>query len=76
MWTQMILITITSLALSIVISQVFNLIAPEGMPFSLTLEKTMILSVVFLLIGFIGTTIASVQIKKIEPLQAIQQGEI
>ncbi|SOC43845.1 ABC transporter permease [Ureibacillus acetophenoni] len=76
MWTQMIFITITSLALSIAISQGFNLIAPEGMPFSLTIETTMNLSVVFLVIGFIGTTIASLQIKKIEPLQAIQQGEI
>ena len=76
MWTQMFLITITSLALSIAISQGFNTIAPEGMPFSLTIETTLIISGVFLMIGFIGTTIASLQIKKIEPLQAIQQGEM
>ncbi len=76
MWTQMIVITITSLALSIAISQGFNIIAPEGMPFSLTFNTTLILSGVFLVIGFIGTTIASLQIRKIEPLQAIQQGEI
>ena len=76
MWTQMIFITITSLALSIALGQCFNLIAPEGMPYSLSTETTVILSAVFLMIGFIGTTIASLQIKKIEPLQAIQQGEI
>jgi putative ABC transport system permease protein len=76
MWTQMIFITITSLTLSIAISQGFNTIAPEGMPFSLTIETTLILSGVFLVIGFIGSTIASLQIKKIEPLQAIQQGEM
>ncbi|MGX9134901.1 ABC transporter permease [Rummeliibacillus sp. JY-2-4R] len=76
MWTQMIFITITSLALSIALGQGINLIAPEGMPYRLSTETTVILSSVFLMIGFIGTTIASLQIKKIEPLQAIQQGEI
>lgn len=76
MWTQMIVITVTSLSLSISISQGFNLMESVGMPFRLTVETTLILSGVFLVIGFIGTTIASLQIKKIEPLQAIQQGEM
>ncbi|RUL47378.1 MULTISPECIES: ABC transporter permease [Lysinibacillus] len=76
MWTQMMFITLTSLALSIAISQSFNMVAPEGMPFHLSIETTLILSGVFFVIGFIGTTIASLQIKKIEPLQAIQQGEM
>lgn len=74
-WTQMFVITVISLVLSITLSQVFNMLAPEGMPFSLTFETTMQLSLVFLVIGFIGATLSGLQIKKIEPLQAIQQGE-
>ena len=76
MWTQMIFITVISLAISITLSQIFNMIAPEGMPFSLTLETTVTLSLVFIIIGFIGATISGIQIKKVEPLQAIQQGEV
>ncbi|MEH7345558.1 ABC transporter permease [Bacillus sp. JJ1532] len=76
MWTQMILITVTSLAFSITLSQVFNMVAPEGMPFSLTMVTTAQLTLVFLVIGFIGATLSGIQIKKVEPLQAIQQGEI
>ena len=74
-WTQMLVITIMSLVLSIALSQIFNRLAPQGMPFSLTVVTTMQLSVVFLVIGFIGATVSGIQIKKIEPLQAIQQGE-
>lgn len=74
-WTQMFVITVISLILSITLSQVFNMVAPEGMPFSLTFETTMQLSLVFLVIGFIGATLSGLQIKNIEPLQAIQQGE-
>ncbi|QPQ34480.1 ABC transporter permease [Lysinibacillus sp. JNUCC-52] len=75
-WTQMVVITVISLALSIALSQIFNQIAPQGMPFSLSLATTTQLSIVFLIIGFIGATISGVQIKKIQPLQAIQQGEV
>jgi putative ABC transport system permease protein len=46
------------------------------MPFSLTLETSLQLSIVFLMVGFIGATISGIQIKKVEPLQAIQQGEV
>lgn len=74
-WTQMLVITIMSLVLSITLSQVFNRLAPEGLPFSLSVVTTMQLSIVFLVIGFIGATISGIQIKKIQPLQAIQQGE-
>jgi putative ABC transport system permease protein len=76
MWTQMIFITVIALAMSITLSQVVNMIAPEGLPFSLTLETTVQLSIVFLIVGFIGATISGLQIKKVEPLQAIQQGEV
>ncbi|MFJ7734601.1 ABC transporter permease [Lysinibacillus sp. NPDC097231] len=74
-WTQMVIITVISLVLSVTLSQAFNIIAPKGMPFSLTMETTTQLSIVFLIIGFIGATLSGLQIKKIEPLQAIQQGE-
>lgn len=75
MWTQMLVITVIALILSISLSQAFNMIAPEGMPFYLTFETTAQLSIVFLVIGFIGSTLSGIQIRKIEPLQAIQQGE-
>lgn len=76
MWTQMLLITVIALAISIGFSQVFSLIAPEGMPFHLTLATTSQLAIVFIVIGFIGATLSGIQIKKIQPLQAIQQGEM
>lgn len=76
MWTQMLFITIIALGFSVALSQGFNMIAPKGMPFSLTLETTLQLSMVFLMIGFIGATLSGLQIKKVEPLQAIQQGEV
>ncbi|KEZ50252.1 MULTISPECIES: ABC transporter permease [Metabacillus] len=75
MWTQMFFITSIALIMSITLSQVFSMAAPEGMPFHLTFETTAQLSVIFLMIGFIGATLSGIQIKKIEPLQAIQQGE-
>jgi putative ABC transport system permease protein len=52
------------------------MIAPKDMPFSLTLKTIIQISVGFLIIGFIGATISGIQIKKVEPLQAIQQGEV
>lgn len=76
MWTQMVFITVIALSVSIALSQVFNRIVPKGIPFSLTPETTVQLSIVFLMIGFIGATLSGIQIKKVEPLQAIQQGEI
>ncbi|MED1862353.1 ABC transporter permease [Fictibacillus nanhaiensis] len=76
MWTQMLFITILSLTLSVGFSQLFNKVAPEGMPYHLTNETTLQLSIVFLVIGFIGATLSGMQIKKVEPLQAIQQGEV
>jgi len=75
MWSQMLFITVIALALSVGLSQAFTMVAPEGMPFSLTTGTTIQLSIVFLVIGFIGATLSGIQIKKVEPLQAIQQGE-
>lgn len=76
MWTQMLVITFIALALSIGLSQLFSSIAPDGMPFHLTLATTVQLTIVFFIIGFIGATLSGIQIKKIQPLQAIQQGEM
>ncbi|MET3727113.1 putative ABC transport system permease protein [Fictibacillus halophilus] len=76
MWTQMLFITILSLTLSVGSSQLFNKVAPEDMPYHLTNETTLQLSIVFLVIGFIGATLSGLQIKRVEPLQAIQQGEV
>jgi len=76
MWAQMFFITAIALVLSIALSQGFNMIAPQGMPFSLTIETTIALSILFFIIGFIGATLSGLQIRKIEPLQAIQQGDM
>lgn len=76
MWTQMVFITVIALGLSVALSRVFNMVAPKGMPFSLTTTTTVQLSIVFLIIGFIRATLSGLQIKKVEPLQAIQQGEV
>src|SRR5690625_61951 len=76
MWTQMVVITAVALALSVGLSQLFAAVAPEGMPFHLPLATTGQLAVVFIVIGFIGATLSGIQIKKIQPLQAIQQGEM
>ncbi|MGM9544466.1 MAG: ABC transporter permease [Romboutsia timonensis] len=74
MWTQMGIIIIAAMGIAIVISNLLNVYKP-GMPYYLSTENTVILSVMFLIIGFIGTTLSGIQIKKVEPLQAIQRGE-
>ncbi|MFC4386682.1 ABC transporter permease [Gracilibacillus marinus] len=76
MWTQMIIITIIALALSTICSQLFQAFGPSEMPFYLTTEATIQLSIIFFVVGFIGATISALQIKKVEPLRAIQQGEM
>ncbi|MFD1064690.1 FtsX-like permease family protein [Oceanobacillus locisalsi] len=76
MWAQMLIISVISLLLSIIISQSFQLLAPSGMPFHLTWPVTGLLSLVFIIIGFIGATLSGIQIKRVEPMQAIQQGEM
>lgn len=76
MWAQMLFITTVALVLSVALSQLFSRIAPEGMPFDLPTMTTIQLSLVFLVIGFIGATLSGIQIRKVEPLQAIQQGEV
>src|SRR5699024_1477181 len=54
MWVQMLFITVIALVLSVGLSQVFAIIAPDGMPFSLTPPTTVQLSIIFVIIGFIG----------------------
>lgn len=74
-WTQMLVITAIALALSIAISQLFERLAPGDMPFYLPLSATLQLAAVFFAIGFVGATLSGLQIRKAQPLQAIQQGE-
>lgn len=76
MWTQMIIITIVALVLSIGFTQLFSMVAPDGMPFHLPIVTSLQLAGVFVIIGFIGATLSGLQIKRIQPLQAIQQGEV
>ncbi|MEC1180753.1 ABC transporter permease [Metasolibacillus meyeri] len=74
-WVQMLVITSIALLFAIALSQVFMLLAPSGMPFHLSFVTTLQLAGIFLVIGFIGATLSGLQIKKIEPLQAIQRGD-
>lgn len=76
MWSQMLLVTAMALLFSVGLSQGFSYVAPEGMPFHLTMATTGQLTIVFVVIGFIGATLSGIQIKKIQALQAIQQGEV
>ncbi|WP_191556787.1 FtsX-like permease family protein [Metabacillus idriensis] len=75
MWSQMIIITLISLSISVLLSQALESVAPEGLPFYLPAETSLQLSLVFAAVGFIGATLSGIQIKKVEPLKAIQQGE-
>ncbi|WP_411955051.1 ABC transporter permease [Alkalibacillus sp. S2W] len=74
-WTQMGIITVSALISSALLSQVFQSIAPTSMPYSLPLTSTIQLSILFIVVGFMGATLSGIQIKRIDPLQAIQQGE-
>lgn len=74
-WVQMLVITATALTLAIVLSQLFEILAPSDMPFYLPVSTTLQLSAVFFAIGFAGATLSGFQIRKAQPLQAIQQGE-
>ncbi|WP_042357096.1 ABC transporter permease [Bacillus rubiinfantis] len=76
MWTQMGTIVVIAVGVAFMLSQVFIKVAPEGIPFHLPAGTTIQLSLVFMVIGFIGATLSGLQIKNIEPLQAIQQGEV
>src|SRR5699024_7181184 len=76
MWTQMVLIRIIALILSTSISQIFAVVAPKGMPFHLSMSDTVQLSFIFIIICFIGATLSGIQVRKIQPLEAIQQGEV
>lgn len=74
-WSQMAVVTGTALLLSILASQLFNQLVPQEVPFHLSAANTLWLSGVFFIIGFLGASLSGVQIKKAEPLKAIQQGE-
>ena len=74
MWAQMLFITVISLIPAIAISLIINAVAPEGMPFFLPTETIIFAVVAFIVIGFVGATISGLQIRKAEPMQAINQG--
>ncbi|ADH97787.1 FtsX-like permease family protein [Salisediminibacterium selenitireducens] len=75
MWLQMLIITLLSLTAAALLSQLFQF-AVEGLPFLLAVDQILELSVIFLVIGFLGATASGIQIRYIQPLQAIQQGEM
>lgn len=74
MWVQMFMITIISLIIALLITQIFNVMAPSSMPFDLDQQTMLITSILFIVIGFVGATISGIQIKRVEPMQAINQG--
>ncbi|USK31964.1 ABC transporter permease [Bacillus sp. F19] len=74
MWSQMMIITLSSLGISVLVSQALERLAPDALPFYLPAETSFKLSLIFIAVGFIGATLSGIQIKKVEPLKAIQQG--
>ena len=74
MWSQMLLITIVSLIPAIVAGLLINQFAREGMPFFLPTETITFSAIAFIIIGFLGATLSGLQIRKAEPMQAINQG--
>ena len=66
--------TIFSLMVSVSLSQLFNIVAPKGMPFTLSIGTTTQLSIVFLIIGFIGATLSGMQIKKLNRYRLYSKG--
>lgn len=75
-WSQMLFLSVAAIVLAVACTILFSFLAPDGMPFSLDFVMLLWLSLIFIIIGFVGATISAVQIKKAEPLQAIQQGDI
>ncbi|WP_041123921.1 FtsX-like permease family protein [Jeotgalibacillus alimentarius] len=76
MWTQLIIITLIALTASLSIGFSLNAVSPGDLPYLLAPATAFQLSAVFTLVGFFGATLSGVQIKRIEPLQAIRQGEV
>lgn len=74
MWVQMLVITVISLILAISLAQAFNVLAPSSMPFDLNQSTILMTSALFILIGFAGATVSGIQIRRVEPMQAINQG--
>jgi putative ABC transport system permease protein len=75
-WSQMLFLSVAAIVLAVACTTLFSFLAPDGMPFSLDFVMLLWLSLIFIIVGFAGATISAVQIKKAEPLQAIQQGDI
>lgn len=74
MWLQMFIISVSAVTLTIIVTQLFAYTV-TAMPFDLPATAIATLSIIFIIIGFIGATISGMQIRKIQPLSAIQQGE-
>src|SRR5699024_9284430 len=68
MWTQMIIITIVALVLSIGFTQLFSMVAPDGMPFHLPIVTSLQLAGVFVINGCIGATLSGIESKRIRRL--------
>ncbi|MGV2621376.1 UNVERIFIED_CONTAM: ABC transporter permease [Halobacillus marinus] len=75
MWTQMgVLIVLSIVAAGAVSLNLIHLL-PEGTPYSLSVQTVLRLSLVFFIVGFAGSTLSAVQIRRIDPLTAIQRGD-
>ena len=75
-WTEMLVLSGSAIILAAACAMLFGSAAPDGMPFALDSIMLIWLALIFLVVGFIGSTVSAIQIKKVEPLQAIQQGDV
>ncbi|THF81711.1 ABC transporter permease [Cohnella fermenti] len=76
MWTQMAVVAGIAMLGAAALSALFAAVAPGEMPFRLSGSSMAWLAVLFLVVGFAGSSVSGIQIKKVSPLAAIQQGEM
>lgn len=75
MWLQMAVMTAVALGLASVFSLLFQQLAPAELPFRLPLTTVLQLAGLFFIIGWTGALLSGIQVKRAEPLQAIQRGD-
>lgn len=72
---QIVMTTLIGVFLAILIIEVLQLLMPVSMPFYLNTTNIVMMIVIFLIVGFIGTILSFIKILKIDPIEAIGGGE-
>lgn len=72
---QIVMTTLIGVFLAILLIEVLQLLMPVSMPFYLNSTNIVMMIVIFLIVGFIGTILSFIKILKIDPIEAIGGGE-